>query len=325
MKNFLLVLMLLSWAVTASAADNFGSYWQGRKTATTTQTSDYLLVNQGGVIVKAPIGAVSGATAPIATVGSPGSMKPDGTTTTVDLDGTLHSIVTPSVPLATSSIPGRVKPDGTTTTVDLDGTLHSVSAPAATAFSTITGNPTDNTALAAALASSGGGGSGNVTGPSSSTIGHLAIYGNTIGTGIADGGAIGNIISHSTSEFDTAGAAASAGGTGVGSAYPLGTCTTTVAADGANGVYQTLSLASGSNCTITVPYAASVGLERRLLLTITQVASGTPGTIILATPRGNAINILGGGNQPTMNTAMSGRGFVSCHQTYTYVDCTYAQ
>lgn len=63
---------------------------------------------------------------PIATVDDVGTVKPDGTTITIDSDGTIHSS-TYSLPPATTSALGGVKPDGTTITVDQDGTIHGAS------------------------------------------------------------------------------------------------------------------------------------------------------------------------------------------------------
>jgi hypothetical protein len=66
-----------------------------------------------------------------------------------------------STPVATTSVAGKVKPDGSTITVQTDGTI---SAPS--------------------------GGGGNVTGPGSSTTGHVATYANSAGTLLLDGGAL---------------------------------------------------------------------------------------------------------------------------------------
>ena len=48
-----------------------------------------------------------------------GGVKPDKTTTTVDKDGTIHSIT----PVATTTTVGGVKPDGTTITIDSNGVI----------------------------------------------------------------------------------------------------------------------------------------------------------------------------------------------------------
>ena len=58
----------------------------------------------------------------IATTEKAGIVKPDGTTITVDDDGTLHG--QPKVEIMTTDKAGIGKPDGTTITVDEDGTLH---------------------------------------------------------------------------------------------------------------------------------------------------------------------------------------------------------
>ena len=65
---------------------------------------------------------------PEATTSSLGGVKPDGTTITVDADGTIHGANTYILPEATTSTLGGVKPDGTTITVDADGTIHGASS-----------------------------------------------------------------------------------------------------------------------------------------------------------------------------------------------------
>lgn len=62
----------------------------------------------------------------VATTEDAGVVKPDGTTVTVDQDGTIHSAA--AAPIATSDTAGIVKPDGSTITVDQDGTLHGADA-----------------------------------------------------------------------------------------------------------------------------------------------------------------------------------------------------
>ena len=56
-----------------------------------------------------------------ATTSAVGVVKPDGTSITIDNDGTIHGA---TVAAATTSSLGTVKPDGTTITVDNDGTIH---------------------------------------------------------------------------------------------------------------------------------------------------------------------------------------------------------
>ena len=71
-----------------------------------------------------------------ATVSRAGIVKPDGTTITVDADGTIHGVELYVLPAATAEALGGVKVDGTTITVDADGTIHGVELyvlPAATA------------------------------------------------------------------------------------------------------------------------------------------------------------------------------------------------
>lgn len=64
-----------------------------------------------------------------ATTSTPGIVKPDGTTITVDSNGTISAAVAP----ATTSVAGTVKPDGTTITVTSDGTISADVAFATTA------------------------------------------------------------------------------------------------------------------------------------------------------------------------------------------------
>lgn len=67
---------------------------------------------------------------PIATTTTIGAVKPDGTTITVETDGTIHSVGGGGyvLPVATTSTLGGIKPDGTTITVDSDGTAHGASS-----------------------------------------------------------------------------------------------------------------------------------------------------------------------------------------------------
>ena len=62
---------------------------------------------------------------PVATTSVAGKVKPDGTTITIDADGTLHGSA--QVDLATDSSAGIVRPDGTSVTIDQDGTIHAAS------------------------------------------------------------------------------------------------------------------------------------------------------------------------------------------------------
>ena len=57
----------------------------------------------------------------VATYSDPGIVMPDGTTITVDTDGTIHGVA--EVAIATTSVPGIVMPDGTTISVDEDGRI----------------------------------------------------------------------------------------------------------------------------------------------------------------------------------------------------------
>ena len=65
-------------------------------------------------------------TLPVASTTTLGGVKPDGTTTTVDEDGTIHAHDTTSI--ATTTTVGSVKPDGTTITIDSNGVISSQTA-----------------------------------------------------------------------------------------------------------------------------------------------------------------------------------------------------
>lgn len=74
----------------------------------------------------------------VATTESTGVVKPDGTTISVDEDGTLHGANTYELPKATIEVLGGIKPDGKTTFVNEDGILSSRGG------ATITPKPTVN-------------------------------------------------------------------------------------------------------------------------------------------------------------------------------------
>ena len=74
----------------------------------------------------------------VATTESTGIVKPDGTTITIDDDGTIHGSSTYKLPKATTNTLGGVKPDGKTTFVNKDGVLS------ARGGATITPKPTVN-------------------------------------------------------------------------------------------------------------------------------------------------------------------------------------
>ena len=59
----------------------------------------------------------------VATTESTGVVKPDGTTITIDEDGTLHGANTYELPKATIEVLGGIKPDGKTTFVNEEGVL----------------------------------------------------------------------------------------------------------------------------------------------------------------------------------------------------------
>lgn len=59
----------------------------------------------------------------IATIEQLGIVKPDGTTITIDEDGTLHGANTYTLPIATTTTLGGIKVDGTTITVNDEGVI----------------------------------------------------------------------------------------------------------------------------------------------------------------------------------------------------------
>lgn len=65
-------------------------------------------------------------TLPAASTVTLGGVKVDGSTITVDTDGTIHGANTYTLPVATTEILGGVKPDGTTITITEDGTITAV-------------------------------------------------------------------------------------------------------------------------------------------------------------------------------------------------------
>lgn len=75
----------------------------------------------------------------VATTESTGVVKPDGTTITIDEDGTLHGSSTYELPKATTEVLGGIKPDGKTTFVNEEGILSAKGGGA-----TITPKPTVN-------------------------------------------------------------------------------------------------------------------------------------------------------------------------------------
>lgn len=62
-------------------------------------------------------------TLPIATTSALGGVKPDGSTITIDEDGTIHGATTYTLPTASTTVLGGVKVDGTTITIDSDGVI----------------------------------------------------------------------------------------------------------------------------------------------------------------------------------------------------------
>lgn len=63
----------------------------------------------------------------VATTEVTGQVKPDGTSITIEADGTIHGGAA-TVPVATTSTAGKVRPDGTTIDVDASGTISVIGA-----------------------------------------------------------------------------------------------------------------------------------------------------------------------------------------------------
>ena len=79
------------------------------------------LTKQDNTVVEFEGGGGGSYTLPVASTTTLGGVKPDGTTTTVDEDGTIHAHDT--TPVATTTTVGSVKPDGTTITIDNNGVI----------------------------------------------------------------------------------------------------------------------------------------------------------------------------------------------------------
>jgi hypothetical protein len=99
------------------------------RTATATTDRTGIVKPDGTSITVDRDGTIHGAAAVIATTQRAGIVKPDGTSITVEGDGTIHSA---AATIATTQQAGIVKPDGTSVTVDQDGTIHSAAAVIAT-------------------------------------------------------------------------------------------------------------------------------------------------------------------------------------------------
>ena len=100
----------------------------GNGTITFTQggvTKGTITTNQSGDATIALDAGGSQYILPPATTSTLGGVIPDGTTITVDADGTIHGASTYVLPTASSSTLGGVKVDGTTITIDSNGVISS--------------------------------------------------------------------------------------------------------------------------------------------------------------------------------------------------------
>ena len=147
-------------------------------------------------------GGGSSYTLPVASTTTLGGVKPDGTTTTVDEDGTIHAHDT--TPVATTTTVGSVKPDGTTITIDSNGVIN---ANIPTKISDLTNDsdfitteyhdstkqnvliPGDNITISGnVISSTGGGGGGSYTLPVASTYALGGVMVGGMGFGKPSGG-----------------------------------------------------------------------------------------------------------------------------------------
>lgn len=81
--------------------------------------------NNNSYLTSANVGNYALTSLPIATTSALGGVIPDGTTITVDADGTIHGASTYVLPTASTSTLGGVKVDGTTITIDNNGVISS--------------------------------------------------------------------------------------------------------------------------------------------------------------------------------------------------------
>jgi hypothetical protein len=126
----------------------------------TQQNTSVLTVVENGVVDPhtLPNPNPTPADLPIATTAEVGTVKPDGTTITVDQDGTIHGASSYTLPTATTSRLGGVKVDGTSIVADANGVI---SAPAPTidsALSKTSTNAVQNKVIAEALTENDHGG-----------------------------------------------------------------------------------------------------------------------------------------------------------------------
>lgn len=86
-------------------------------------TIDKFGVNSDGKLTWDNIIVGSDYTLPVATISAIGGVKPDGTSITIDDDGTIHGASTYTLPMASTTVLGGVKVDGTTITIDSNGVI----------------------------------------------------------------------------------------------------------------------------------------------------------------------------------------------------------
>lgn len=105
-----------AWAKAASKPTYTAAEVGALPSSTQIPTKVSQLTNDSGFITSVPV----------ATSNSVGTVKPDGSTITVDPDGTIHGSA--QVDVATTQAVGVVKPDGTSVTIESDGTIHAAAS-----------------------------------------------------------------------------------------------------------------------------------------------------------------------------------------------------
>ena len=164
--------------VKLSSADSDAGWRDVDIPAATAQTAGKVKPDGTTTTVDAN-GTISAAQTPVATAQTAGKVKPDGTTTTVDVNGTISAVQTP---IATANTPGKVKPDGETITIDNDGTIHGADTVPVAAVGRLGKVKPDGTSIIidadGTIHAKGGGGVpvGDVSGAAVSTVNETATF-----------------------------------------------------------------------------------------------------------------------------------------------------
>ena len=94
----------------------------------TTSSLGGIIVGSGLSVAQDGTLSANSYTLPVATTSTLGGVIPDGTTITVDNDGTIHGATTYTLPTASTSQLGGVKVDGSTITIDSNGVISASSS-----------------------------------------------------------------------------------------------------------------------------------------------------------------------------------------------------